>query len=267
MPEELQIRIYGDASRPTLVYLPGLHGDWTLVGAFRKSLGSRVRFVEVTYPRTLNWSLDDYAAAVEAMLREKGVDAGWLLGESFSSQVVWPMVNRKHFRIQGVILAGGFVRHPMCWAARVAGQIAGGMPLGLLTRILFSYAWLARLRYRNSPDMPADLREFVARRTELDRQAAKHRLQLLARSDFRPVAETVQLPVFAISGALDPIVPWIFVRPWLRRHCVALREYRVVWAADHNVLSTAAQLAADQVVQWINQPKINGAPASGATKK
>ena len=32
MPEKLEIRIHGDASRPTLVYLPGLHGDWTLIG-------------------------------------------------------------------------------------------------------------------------------------------------------------------------------------------------------------------------------------------
>ena len=54
MAEELQLRIHGEASLPTLIYLPGLHGDWTLIGGFRHALGGRVRFVEVTYPRTLH---------------------------------------------------------------------------------------------------------------------------------------------------------------------------------------------------------------------
>jgi hypothetical protein len=53
MPEELQLRIHGEATLPTLVYLPGLHGDWTLVGGFLRALGGRVRFVEMTYPRSL----------------------------------------------------------------------------------------------------------------------------------------------------------------------------------------------------------------------
>jgi pimeloyl-ACP methyl ester carboxylesterase len=256
------MRIHGDADRPTLVYLPGLHGDWTLVGSFRKALGSRVRFVEVTYPRTLTWSLDDYAAAVETRLRDEGITKAWLLGESFSSQVVWPMASRKQFPIQGIILAGGFVRHPMHWGARLAGEIAGGLPLGLLARIMFGYAKLIRLRHR-SPELRSDLREFVERRTELDRQAAKHRLRLIAQSDFCPVARSLDVPVFAITGALDPTVPWVPVRHWLRRECPALREYKIIWHADHNVLGSAAQTSADQVMQWINRTSANGAPASG----
>jgi len=53
MAEELQLRIHGEGSLPTLIYLPGLHGDWTLIGGFRQALAGRARFVEVTYPRTL----------------------------------------------------------------------------------------------------------------------------------------------------------------------------------------------------------------------
>ena len=83
MSEKLEMRIYGDRSLPTLIYLPGLHGDWTLVGSFRRALAGRVRFVEVTYPRTLDWSLDDYARGVETALAEQGIARGWLLGESF----------------------------------------------------------------------------------------------------------------------------------------------------------------------------------------
>jgi pimeloyl-ACP methyl ester carboxylesterase len=252
MPEQLQIRVHGNASQPTLVYLPGLHGDWTLVGNFRRALNGRLRFVELTYPRSLEWSLEDYATAVEAALFEKGIERGWLLGESFGSQIVWPLMARRKFGIEGVILAGGFVRHPARWAARLAGRIGGGISLALLTRIMFGYAKLARFRFRNSPQMRAEIGEFVARRTERDRQAAVHRLHLIAQSDPRPVARQTSLPVCGLTGVLDPIVPWIFILPWLRGDCPALREYRVIWHADHNVLGTAPKAAAELVLQWMN---------------
>jgi pimeloyl-ACP methyl ester carboxylesterase len=255
MSEELQIRVYGDASQPTLIYLPGLHGDWTLVTSFRRALGNRVRFAEITYPRTLTWSLDDYAAAVEKALQQNGITSGWLLGESFSSQVVWPMMARGKFKAEGVILAGGFVRHPVRAGVRMAERIAGGISLTLLTRIMFGYAKLARFRYRHSPETLSSIQEFIERRTELDRQAAKHRLHLIAQNDFCSVARNVQVPVYAMTGVLDPIVPWIFVRRWLRKNCRALQAYKIFWQADHNVLGTAPNPAAKQVLEWIGKEK------------
>jgi pimeloyl-ACP methyl ester carboxylesterase len=255
MAEELQIRVYGDASQPTLIYLPGLHGDWTLIPSFKRALNNRVRFAEVTYPRTLTWSLDDYAAGVETELAEKGITRGWILGESFSSQVVWPMVARGKFQIEGIILAGGFVKHPIRAAVRLAAKVGGGIPLSWIIRIMFGYAKIARYRYRHSPETGASIQEFIARRTELDRQAAVHRLRLIAASDFREIARATKIPIYAITGAIDPIVPWFCVRHWLRRHCPALREYKIVWRADHNILSTAANTSADQVVQWMNSSR------------
>ena len=252
MSEELQLRIHGDNSQPTLVYLPGLHGDWTLVGGFKRALGNRVRFVEITYPRTLTWSLDEYAGAVEKALEERGITRGWLLGESFSSQVVWPMVARGKFQVDGVILAGGFVRHPIRAGVRFAERQARGVSLSLLTRIMFGYAKVARFRYRHSPETMANIQEFIERRTELDRQAAVHRLRLIAQSDFCSIAQTTKKPVFAITGVLDPIVPWLFTRHWLRKNCPALREYKILWRADHNVLGTAPDSAAEQIVRWID---------------
>lgn len=265
MSEELQVRVYGDDSLPTLVYLPGLHGDWTLVSSFRRALKGRVRFAEITYPRTLTWSLDDYAGAVEDALRKKGISGGWLLGESFSSQVVWPLVQRQKFKANGVILAGGFVRHPIRAGVRIAERIAGGLPLTLLARIMFGYAKVARFRYRHSPETLASIREFVERRTELDRQAAKHRLHLIARNDPCAVVRGLKLPLFALTGVLDPIVPWMLVRPWLRKNCPALREYKIIWHADHNVLGTAPEASADQVVKWIQNASQGGTLARETT--
>jgi cephalosporin-C deacetylase-like acetyl esterase len=134
----------------------------------------------------------------------------------------------------------------------LAARVAGGVSLTLLTRVLFGYARLIRARYAKSPEVLAEIETFIARRTELDRQAAVHRLRLIADSDFCDIAKATKAPVFAITGWLDPVVPWMFVRQWLRRNCPTLREYKILWIGDHNVLSTAANKSADQVVQWMN---------------
>src|SRR5207237_146377 len=109
----------------------------------------------------------------------------------------------------------------------------------------------ARFRYRHSPETMNNIHEFIARRTELDRKAAVHRLRLIAQSNFCEAAQNARIPVFALTGVLDPIVPWFFVRRWLRKNCPALREYRIIWSADHNVLSTAAEKSAEQILQWM----------------
>ncbi len=136
--EQLQIRVHGAASRPAIVYLPGMHGDWTLIPSFRA----------------------------------------------------------------------------------------------------------------HAPETMAELPEFLARRTEEDRQAAVHRLGLMLANDLRPLAAATTIPVFAISGAVDPVVPWLPVFRSLRKHCPRFRESKVVWAADHNVLNSV-QRAADCVFSWI----------------
>jgi pimeloyl-ACP methyl ester carboxylesterase len=253
MTEKLEIRVDGDPSLPTLIYLPGLHGDWTLVVGFRRAVGGRVRFVEMTYPRTLTWSLEEYAQAIETALADDGIARGWLLGESFGSQVLWSLVGRGRFQAEAVILAGGFIRYPMRWGVRLAERVGGSIPLSLVTRVLFGYAKVARFRFRHSPETAANIHEFIARRTELDRQAAIHRLRLIAQNDPRAIACQVKVPVYGLSGFVDPLVPWWFVRSWLRKNCLNLRDYRVVMGADHNVLGTAPQAAARQVLDWIDQ--------------
>ena len=115
---ELQIRIDGEASLPTLIYLPGLHGDWTLLAGFRELAKTRFRLVQFTDPRSLSWTLEDYAREVDGALKKAGVASGWILAESYSSQVSWAwlkLVQEKaaEFEFEGMILAGGFVRYPI----------------------------------------------------------------------------------------------------------------------------------------------------------
>jgi pimeloyl-ACP methyl ester carboxylesterase len=250
---DLQIRVHGDARLPTLIYLPGLHGDWTLIASFRAAVAGRTRFVEFTYPRTLAWSLEDYARAVEEALLVNGISRGWLLGESFGSQPAWLLCRpAARFRPDGLILAGGFVRYPAPWRVRLARRICRHAPLRGVQRFLQFYAWFARFRHRHAPETRAAIDEFVERRTELDRQAMTHRLTCIAATDLRAIASATCLPVFHLAGLLDPIVPGLRVRRWLRRNCREFRGGKTIWHADHNVLSTAPRPAAQQILSWIN---------------
>ena len=249
--DEVQVRVYGGSALPTLVYLPGLHGDWTLIGGFRKQVEGRLRFVELTYPRTLDWSLEDYACGVERALAKAEIRGGWILGESFGSQIAWPLVSRKRLSVEGVVLAGGFGKHPTHWGVLFGEKVVQLTSLELMKRVLLGYAKVAKWRFRNAPEVLAGVREFVERRTELDRQAAVHRLRLISGNDPASLTRKLNVPVYAISGILDPIVPWYPARKWLRQNCPTLKEFKIVHFADHTVLSTGSKTAADEIIGWM----------------
>ncbi|MBI3868638.1 MAG: alpha/beta hydrolase [Verrucomicrobia bacterium] len=251
--ERLSVRDYPSprSDAPTLVYLPGIHGDWTLIGACREILRSRVRVVEMTYPRNVDWKLADYAAAIEEALQTRGIDHAWLLGESFGSQVLWELAARRRLRIDGLILAGGFVAYPCPALLKAAQWLFPRIPYSLLRSILPVYVLYARLRYRGNPAMIQGAREFVARRTPEDLRAMERRLQLIAENDPRPVASENRAPLHHLYGFFDPIVPWKPVARWLRLHSPALQGSRRVLLSDHTILATAARASAEQICEWI----------------
>jgi pimeloyl-ACP methyl ester carboxylesterase len=258
--EELQLRTYGNPKLPTVIYLPGLHGDWTLITSFRKALDSLAHFVEMTYPRSLTWSIADYATAIESALFKRGIDHGWLLGESFGSQVAWALLEnnlsakddkKKFFSVDGLILAGGFVKHPLKWGPGLLRLIGRMTPLAVYRLELKIYARYAKFRHRNAPEVLAGIQEFLSRRTELDRRAMSHRLALTSQYDPRTVARRTQVPVYYAAGLVDPLVPFMVVRRWLRANCPGYRSGRTFWLADHNVLATAPDKAAKTIMKWI----------------
>jgi len=266
MPDSLQIRVHGDAALPTLIYLPGLHGDWTLVSSFRAAVAGQARFVEFTYPRTVTWSLDDYAAAIEEALLAQGIASGWLLAESFGSQVAWALLDRlplssvppsalraphSAFQPTGLILAGGFVKHPWPWGARLVKWLGRHTPRFALRGCLWLYEGYWNFRHRAAPETRATVREFLARRTRADAEAMQARLELIAANDPRPITRQTTRPVYFVGGAVDPLVPWPWVRWWLRRHCPGYRGGRTFWLADHNVLATQPRRAAAIALGWM----------------
>lgn len=271
MAVSVELRVHGDASRPTLVYLPGLHGDWTLIADFRREVTRDLRLAEFTYPWTTDWSLAEYAAAIEATLLARGIKRGWLLGESFGSQVAWALLARHQaygpqalFEVEGLILAGGFVRHP--WRAGVRGMewLVRHAPQWSVRLALRLYSAYRQVRYRPTPEAQAGLEAFVQRRAQpQDRLAVAHRLKLIRLHDPRSVARQAQVPVYAFWGWIDPLVPNGWVARWLARHCPGFRGARGLWWADHNVLAVAPRQAAAQIRAWITQSTPARSPASG----
>jgi pimeloyl-ACP methyl ester carboxylesterase len=125
------------------------------------------------------------------------------------------------------------------------------MPFSALRAWLLLYFTYARLRHRNAPSTFMSIDEFIARRTPLDQRASAHRLSLIATADFRSQVCQTQLPVFHITGVLDPLVPALPVRRWLKRHCPGYRCGITLPRSDHNVLGTAPVVAADTILNWI----------------
>jgi len=261
-------RAHGDAGRPVLVYLPGIHGDWTLITSFRAAVHGRVRFIEFCYPRDVAVSLADHAAAVLDALRAAGVADAWLLAESFGSQVGWALMEAlpryPEIRLRGLILAGGFVRYPMLLALAVATRIGTRLPESALRRLLGVYAAVAKVRHRHAPETREQIGEFVRRRLEPgDREAVVHRLRLIARSDPRPIASRCAVPTWSLTGFWDPIVPWPLTHVWMRRHIPGWQRRRIVMLADHTVLATQPGPSASWVLERMNlQPDF---PAQEAT--
>src|SRR5439155_3802757 len=135
---------------------------------------------------TQTWTLDDYACAIEQALLGRGIDRGWLLGESFGSQPAWALIagmgggstgaqteqpaapgsrrSRPGFQVEGLILAGGFVRHPAIWAVRLAGRVSRTVPMRWVKLFCVVYARYARFRHKRAPETLASIAEFVANR-------------------------------------------------------------------------------------------------------
>ncbi|MEY2411246.1 MAG: hypothetical protein QOF48_3916 [Verrucomicrobiota bacterium] len=255
--ESVQLRFPPPGSPLNILFLPGLHGDATLVGPFRRALGGRARLLEATYPQRKDWVLTDYAHAVEEQSVTHHAQKVWVLAESFSSQVAWTMIERvldgaSPLRIEGLILAGGFVRHPWPWGVHLAHGASCAVPRWLLNRLCRWYGRSVCRAKSGDVEILGEMAEFVRRRAASgDRPAITSRYPLIAQADLRSVARRAAVPVFHLSGAIDPIVPWWIVRPWLEKHCPGFRGSRIVPRTVHNVLLGAPAESASQILEWI----------------
>ena len=257
---EIKLRVDGIPSNICLVYLPGVHGDWTLLTSFRDFAKEKFFLVQITYPRTLSWTMDDYGKAVADAIDRLGIKQAWVLAESFSSQVAWAWLDRIHqassFEFLGIILAGGFVRYPFPWIVRVVERFFELTPWRLWKVLFWIYVRYSTFRHRNAPASAHTVHQFIARRTKLDIAAMCRRLNLLAGYDPRSIAPKTTCPIYLLAGTIDPIVPAWPVLLWLRKNCPAFKGHRLIWPADHNVLGTEPEKSLRQIAEWISDAPV-----------
>jgi pimeloyl-ACP methyl ester carboxylesterase len=228
----VELRVH-EGDGPTLVYLPGLHGDWGLIGQFRRDLGRRVRFVEFAYSKD-PVTLPDLSRLVHEALGRAGISGGWLLGQSFGSQVAWGLLERG-YAADGVILAGGFVKHPWPWGAAFLRAVMGGLPAGVVKPVYSFYSRACNALARREPERAAEIMEFAARRGAPEWKAARG----------------AKAPVYYLGGGIDPLVPWPLVTRWLKRECPGYKGAAILPLSDHNVLGSAPKASADRVLGWL----------------
>ena len=241
-----------------IIYLPGVHGDDSLAAGCRDRLGPGLRWVPTRYRVHPGGTLDRLVDEVLWQVRKAGVDHGWLLAESFGSQVAWALLARCRndraagFRPLGLVLAGGFVRHPMPWAAGCLGRWGRRAPTPLVKAILEVYRAYGWVRFAGDRPALRGLTRFCRRRARpRDRETVADRLELIAEVDLRAAASAVTVPVHALAGCWDVIVPWPPVFRWLARHCPGWRGGRVLAAGGHAVLVERPATSARIVAEWV----------------
>jgi pimeloyl-ACP methyl ester carboxylesterase len=245
----VSIRVH-DGDGPTVVYLPGIHGDWGLIGAFRRELGRKVRFVEFAYSKE-DLTIPRLAELVHESLAANGVKGGWVLGQSFGSQVGWALM-RRGFDAHGVVLAGGFVKHPWPWGARLFRAFLAGVPASVINPGYRSYTALCNAVARRGREESEELLAFARARDMRDWKATTWRLSLIAGYDPRETARATRVPVHYLGGMIDPLVPWPIVTRWLKRECPGYKGETILRYADHNVLGSAPRESAEKVLSWVS---------------
>jgi pimeloyl-ACP methyl ester carboxylesterase len=248
--EQIEYQVSGPNDLPKLIYLPGLHGDWSLLSGFRANVYGSVQLIEMRYPNTRSWTINDYSNAIMKILFDINVNSGFILAESFGSQVAWALL-ANGYKPKAVILAGGFVRYPFISILKNVKLIFRAIPYSILRIMLKAYALISRLRYLNARENFDNMTEFLRLRTDENRLAACHRLELIKRCDFRDMISHTDIPIFYLSGFWDPIVPWPFVISWLKDNCNSFCASKILINADHLVLATAPKDSANLIINWI----------------
>jgi len=140
---------------------------------------------------------------------------------------------------------------PVAMGRSISSKVVDDVSFAVITRILLGIRPSQRFRFAGRPETFDEIQQFVAGLTQRDLAPPNHRLHLVAQNDPAPWRAKFSVPLYGLSGLFDPVVPWFWVRRWLRGNCPGLKGYRIIWLADHNVLGTSPDVAAEQIRTWM----------------
>ncbi len=243
----------GDPNAPPVLYLPGVHGDWTPQVAARPLLSRNYHFVETAYPRIETWSIDDYAHALNDLLDELGIESAHIVGESFGSLVGWEFGIANPARVRSFTLVGGFSRPPRFRIAAAAAAALKTLPTRLLESSIDAYV-AGKSAFGESRET-FDVGAYPASRTARGRLATAKRMNIIQASDFSDRLTEVAFPVRYIGGANDIVVPVrreiATLANYLPKHCDFQSE--LVRGAPHAMIASHPEATVDHISRWVNE--------------
>ena len=251
--EELVHQESGDRQATPVLYLPGVHGDWTPQLAARPLLSREFRFIETAYPRIETWSIEDFARALKRLLDDLGIESAHIVGESFGSLVMWQFGLANPERVRSFTLVGGFCRPPRFRVAAAASAALKSMPTSVLESIIDRY--VARRSALGEERESFDIGAYPAARTLQGRRATANRMSIIQASDFTVRLKEIESPVRYLGGANDIVVPVRREIATLLAHLPPHCDFRseLVAGAPHAMIPSHAQEIVDHLRRWVGE--------------
>ncbi|MCH8203536.1 MAG: alpha/beta hydrolase [Candidatus Hydrogenedentes bacterium] len=251
--DELIYQVSGEECATPVIYLPGVHGDWTPQAAARTILAEKFRLIEITYPKKPQWRIEDYMNALLSLLDRLEIRSAHVIAESFGSLVGWEFGLEHPARVRSMMIVGGFCQPPGPAKVLFAKWGLSILPTEVFERGVDAYVSIRKHQGKLvRPEMEVDL-PYAAVRTDLGLSATIRRFELIGRTDFRHQLHDFRVPVRYIGGELDLIVP-------VKREIETLDEIlaeetgfesRLIPGAPHMIISSHAEETAGQLVEWI----------------
>ncbi len=248
--------------KPAVLFLPGIHGDWTHLGRARPLLSQSLNLVEIAYPRIADWEIEDFVRAVEAILDEIKADQVHVVAESFGSLVGWELTLRQPRRVKSLTLVGGFVQPPGVPKVGLARWGLSALPTPIFESGIDLYTVLRGRNRRKKPASPQKAESvesngvlYPASRTRKGRLALVNRLRLIQSSDYRGRLSEVRVPVRYVGGDWDWIVP-------VKREIGTLAsilpgecrfESHLIPRAPHVIISSHPEPTAERIIGWVRE--------------
>ena len=217
---------------PLFIYIAGLDGTGELFFKQSPMLESRYRVVTFRSREGGEFSYDDLADDVAAIIEDNEETRATILGESFGGTVALSFALRFPEMVERLIVVNSFPRFRRQLLIRVGARLASVLP--------FSTTWLARsggsfLGLLADGVKPGDRKRFFAAINTVKQEGWARRLKLIAGFNVEDRLHEIQAPTLFIAGEKDLLIPSVReARAMARRmpHAVV----RVIEGAGHACL-------------------------------
>lgn len=254
--DELLVQISGPEGAPALVYVPGIHGDWTPLWRIRELITRHWRLVEIAYPRSAtHWTLDDYVSRLGDLFDHHDLASVHLLAESFGSLIGWTFACRHPERVRSLLVAGGFSVSPGRVKVAAAELALHLFPAALLDKAVDFYLLYLIRRGFPSSAFHREGEFFTATRTSFGWRATRNRLKIIRKTDLRGSLGELRVPIFYFGGAWDWIVPVNREIATLNRHLHPACKFHshLFPKAPHPIIPSRYRQVAQLIFDWIHQ--------------